>query len=55
MTQEATKEPEIVTSVRLTISEHAFLKELARRERRSLSDQIRFWLDRAQEQEEQAA
>ena len=41
-TQLATKQPEIVTSIRLSQEEHAFLKALAEKQQRSVSGQIRF-------------
>ena len=51
-TQERTQ-PEIVTSIRLSAEEHAFIKALAEQQHRSVSGQIRFMV--AQWRTEQAA
>lgn len=42
---------EIVTSLRLLPEEHAKLKRLAYAERRSLSNQLRYLLEQAEERE----
>jgi hypothetical protein len=41
-TQQSMKPDEIVTSIRLSQDEHAFLKALAESQQRSVSGQIRF-------------
>jgi hypothetical protein len=46
---------EIVTSVRLSASEHAALKRLAASEHRSLSGQIRLLIERAVAEADRAA
>ncbi len=54
-TQQGTH-PEIVTSIRLSADEHAFLKALAETQHRSISGQIRFMVAqlRAESTEEAA-
>jgi predicted DNA-binding ribbon-helix-helix protein len=39
-------EEHIVTSIRLSKTDHQELKELAAREHRSVSQQVRYWIDR---------
>jgi len=49
--QDPAEAPEIVTSIRVTRSQHEALKALAAQERRSVSQQIRVGLDAMLERE----